>query len=172
MMNRESDYHEFSMPPRVLLGPGPSMVDPRVLSAMTAPLVGHLDPAFLEIMDSTQVLLRRVFETGNRLTIPVSGTGSAAMEAAVANLIEPGDQVLVCVNGYFGLRIAEMAGRYGAQVETITRSWGEVFTPQEVDRALDQRPADVVAIVHAETSTGALQPLDEIPRLCMGTGRS
>jgi len=170
MMNRESDYHEFSMPPRVLLGPGPSMVDPRVLSAMTAPLVGHLDPAFLEIMDSTQVLLRRVFETGNRLTIPVSGTGSAAMEAAVANLIEPGDQVLVCVNGYFGLRIAEMAGRYGAQVETITRSWGEVFTPQEVDRALDQRPADVVAIVHAETSTGALQPLDEIPAIVHGHG--
>ena len=170
MMNSESDYHEFSMPPRVLLGPGPSMVDPRVLSAMTAPLVGHLDPAFLEIMDSTQVLLRRVFETGNQLTIPVSGTGSAAMEAAVANLIEPGDRVLVCVNGYFGLRIAEMAGRYGAQVETITRSWGEVFTPQEVDRALDKRPADVVAIVHAETSTGALQPLDEIPAIVHGHG--
>jgi alanine-glyoxylate transaminase/serine-glyoxylate transaminase/serine-pyruvate transaminase len=134
------------------------------------PLVGHLDPAFLEIMDSTQELLRRVFETGNRFTIPVSGTGSAAMEAAVASLVEPGDRVLVCVNGYFGLRIAEMARRYGALVETITRPWGEVFTPQDVDRALDQRPADVVAIVHAETSTGALQPLDEIPAIVHGHG--
>lgn len=155
-------FPEINMPPRVLLGPGPSMVPPRVLKTMATPLVGHLDPAFIEMMDRTQALLRYVFETENKLTIPVSGTGTAAMEAAVANMVEVGDAVLVCINGYFGLRIAEMAMRYGGQVETITRPWGEVFTPGEVKEALDHRPAKVVAIVHAETSTGALQPLDEI----------
>ena len=160
-----ADFPEINMPPRTLLGPGPSMVDPRVLKAMATPLVGHLDPAFIQLMDRTQSLLRYVFQTENRLTIPVSGTGTAAMETAVANMVEPGDPVLVCVNGYFGLRIADMAGRYGGEVETITRPWGEVFTPEEVKDALDRRPAKVVALVHAETSTGALQPLDEIAKI-------
>lgn len=156
------DFPEINVPPRLLLGPGPSLVHPRVLKAMATPLVGHLDPAFLELMDRTQILLRYVFETENKLTIPVSGTGTAAMETAVANLVEPGDRVLVCVNGYFGLRIADMAARYGGQVETIIRPWGTVFSAAEVGAALDQHPAQVVAIVHAETSTGALQPLEEI----------
>jgi alanine-glyoxylate transaminase/serine-glyoxylate transaminase/serine-pyruvate transaminase len=129
---------------------------------MMAPVVGHLDPYFLEIMNRIQDLLRYVFETENRLTIPVSGTGSAAMEAAVANMVEPGDKVLVCAHGYFGLRLAEMAKRYGGDVLTITRPWGEVFTPDEVREALKKHTAKVVAIVHAETSTGALQPLEEI----------
>lgn len=160
-----ADYPELNMPPRLLLGPGPSLVDPRVLKAMATPLVGHLDPAFLELMDKIQSLLRYVFETENRLTIPISGTGSAAMEAAVANMVEPGDAVLVCINGYFGNRIADMAKRYGGQVETISRPWGEVFTAQEVQAALEKRPAKVVAIVHAETSTGALQPLDDIVKV-------
>jgi alanine-glyoxylate transaminase/serine-glyoxylate transaminase/serine-pyruvate transaminase len=155
-------YPEVNMPPRLLLGPGPSMVDPRVLSVMSRPLVGHLDPRFLQLMDRTQELLRYTFETHNQLTIPVSGTGSAAMETAVANMVEPGDPVLVCVNGYFGGRLADMAGRYGGQVEVIRRPWGEVFSPEDVQRVLDKRPAKVVAIVHAETSTGALQPLEEI----------
>ncbi len=158
-------YPELDMPPRILLGPGPSMVDPRVLRAMATPLVGHLDPRFLELMDRTQGLLRYFFETQNPITIPVSGTGTAAMEAAIANMVEPGDTVLVCVKGYFGLRLAEMARRYGGAVETITRPWGEVFTPEDVKAALDKRPAKVVAIVHAETSTGVLQPLDEIARI-------
>jgi alanine-glyoxylate transaminase / serine-glyoxylate transaminase / serine-pyruvate transaminase len=152
----------YAMAPRVLLGPGPSMVDPRVMAAMSAPLIGHLDPEFLAVMDRTVDLLRYVFGTSNRLTIPISGTGSAGMEAAVASMVEPGDPVLVCVNGYFGLRLAEMARRQGGEVATITRPWGEVFTPDEVRDALRARPARVVAIVHAETSTGALQPLDEI----------
>lgn len=160
-----SEYPEINMPPRTLLGPGPSMVDPRVLKAMATPLVGHLDPAFIQLMDRTQSLLRYVFQTENRLTIPVSGTGTAAMEAAVANMVEPGDEVLVCINGYFGLRIADMAARYGGHVETISRPWGEVFTPEEIKAALDRRPVKVVAIVHAETSTGALQPLDDIARI-------
>jgi alanine-glyoxylate transaminase / serine-glyoxylate transaminase / serine-pyruvate transaminase len=156
------NYPQLACPPRLLLGPGPSQVDPRVLQVMATPLVGHLDPFFLELMDRTQSLLRHVFQTQNKVTIPVSGTGSAAMEAAVANMVEPGMQVLVCIAGYFGGRIAEMARRYGGEVETITRPWGEIFSPDEVKVALQQRPAKVVAIVHAETSTGALQPLEEI----------
>lgn len=158
-------FPELNMPPRILMGPGPSTINPRVLRAMTTRVVGHLDPEFLRLMDRVQALLRYAFETENPLTIPISGTGSAAMEAAVANMVAPGDPVLVCVNGYFGLRIADMARRYGGDVATIARPWGEVFTPHEVEAALAQRPARVVAIVHAETSTGALQPLDEIARV-------
>jgi alanine-glyoxylate transaminase / serine-glyoxylate transaminase / serine-pyruvate transaminase len=159
----EVPFHpEIDMPPRLLLGPGPSMVHPRVLSVMARPLVSHLDPRFLELMNRTQELLRYTFETQNQLTIPISGTGSAAMETAVANMIEPGDPALVCVNGYFGERLVNMVGRYGGDLEVIHRPWGQVFTPQEVRLALDNRPAKVVAIVHAETSSGALQPLEEI----------
>lgn len=158
-------FPALAMSSRVLLGPGPDMVHPRVTAAMGAPLLGHLDPEFLRIMDRTGELLRYVFETRNRVTIPISGTGSAAMEASVAAMVEPGDPVLVCVNGYFGGRIAEMARRHGGDVATIERPWGEVFTPEEVREALTKRPARVVAIVHAETSTGALQQLDDIARV-------
>jgi alanine-glyoxylate transaminase/serine-glyoxylate transaminase/serine-pyruvate transaminase len=167
---RPTAISQLALPERILLGPGPSLADPRVLQAMTTPLLGHLDPAFLGLMDRIQELLRYVFETSNRLTIPVSGTGSAAMEAAVANMVEPGDKVLVCSNGYFSLRIAEMARRYGGDVLTITRPWGEVFTAEEVETALQQHPAKVVAVVHAETSTGALQPLDDILRVVHQAG--
>jgi alanine-glyoxylate transaminase / serine-glyoxylate transaminase / serine-pyruvate transaminase len=163
-------YPELDAPERVLLGPGPSMVHPRVLRAMSAPLVGHLDPYFITIMDRTKDLLRYAFQTENALTIPVSGTGSAAMEAAVANMVEPGDTVLVCINGYFGNRIADMAGRYGGDVQTITRPWGDVFTPAEVEAVLKERPAKVVALVQAETSTGAFQPLDEIAKIVHDQG--
>jgi alanine-glyoxylate transaminase/serine-glyoxylate transaminase/serine-pyruvate transaminase len=156
---------QLNPPQRILLGPGPSTVHPRVLQAMSLPLVGHLDPYFLEIMDRTQELLRYVFQTENKLTIPVSGTGSAAMEAAVANMVEPGDSVLICINGYFGNRLVDMAQRYGGEVESIERPWGEVFAPEEVAAALEKRPARVVGIVHAETSTGARQPLEEIARI-------
>ncbi len=155
-------YPELNPPPRLLLGPGPSLVHPRVLRAMATPLVGHLDPCFLEIMERTQDLLRYVFETENRLTVPISGTGSAAMEAAVANMVEPGDDVLVCINGYFGLRLVDMAERYGGEVRTIEKSWGEVFEISEIDQAFKANPAKVVAIVHAETSTGARQPMEGI----------
>jgi alanine-glyoxylate transaminase/serine-glyoxylate transaminase/serine-pyruvate transaminase len=158
-------FPAHDMAPRVLLGPGPDMVHPRVMAAMTAPLLGHLDPDFLVLMERTQDLLRYVFQTQNRLTLPVSGTGSAGMEAAIASLVEPGDPVLVCVNGYFGGRIAEMAQRHGGEVETIERPWGEVFSADEVRDTLRRRSARVVAIVHAETSTGALQPLRDIVRV-------
>ncbi len=155
-------YPELNPPPRLLLGPGPSLVHPRVLRSMATPLVGHLDPYFLEIMGRTQDLLRYVFETENRLTVPISGTGSAAMEAAIANMVEPGDAVLVCINGYFGLRLVDMTTRYGGEVSTIEKPWGEVFDVAEIEQALQAKPAKVVAIVHAETSTGARQPMEGI----------
>ena len=151
-----------STPNRILLGPGPSQVPPRVMRALATPVVGHLDPTFLQVMDELQALLRYTFQTENPLTLVVPGTGTAAMETAVANMVEPGDPVLVCANGYFGLRIAEMARRYGGEVEVITRPWGEVFDPADVRAALDRRPARVVAIVHGETSSGAAQPIDAI----------
>jgi alanine-glyoxylate transaminase / serine-glyoxylate transaminase / serine-pyruvate transaminase len=160
-----SAFPANEMTPRILLGPGPDMVHPRVTAAMTAPLLGHLDPEFLALMERTQHLLRYAFQTTNRLTLPVSGTGSAGMEAAIASMVEPDDPVLVCVNGYFGGRIAEMARRHRGQVETIERPWGEVFSADEVQEALRRRPARVVAIVHAETSTGALQPLEDVAQV-------
>ncbi|MFN2197932.1 MAG: pyridoxal-phosphate-dependent aminotransferase family protein, partial [Anaerolineales bacterium] len=161
---------ELSVPERLLLGPGPSNADPRVRQAMSLPLVGHLDPYFLQVMDRIQELLRYTFETANPLTLAVPGTGTAAMEAAVANLVEPGDPVLVCVNGYFGGRIAEMARRYGGEVRLLNCPWGEVFSPEEVQTALAGRRARVVALVHAETSTGALQPLEAISEVVHANG--
>ncbi len=160
-----TQFPEINLPARILLGPGPSMVDPRVYRAMSAPLVGHLDPEFVHLMDRTQELLRYAFRSENKLTIPVSGTGSAAMEAAIANSVEPGTPVLICINGYFGERLTDMAKRYGGDVTVIQRPWGEVFTPSEVAAALREKPAKVVGIVHAETSTGAVQPLDEIAKI-------
>jgi len=129
---------------------------------MAHPLVGHLDPVFLRLMDEVQELLRYVFQTENRLTIPVSGTGSAGMEAALCNFVEPGDPVLIGVNGYFGERLCDMAARYGAEVHRLERPWGEVFSVEEVEGALRQKPAKLLVLVHAETSTGALQPMEGI----------
>jgi alanine-glyoxylate transaminase/serine-glyoxylate transaminase/serine-pyruvate transaminase len=149
-------------PIRTLLGPGPSDVDPRVLAALAKPTVGHLDPYYLRIMDELQAMLRDVFRTQNRLTMAISGTGSAGQEAAVANLVEPGERVLVCVNGVFGSRLADMAERAGGEVTKIERPWGEVFTVAEVKEALARVKPRVVAIVLAETSTGAWQPIDQI----------
>lgn len=152
-------YTDLDTSERVLLGPGPSMVHPRVLRAMAQPLVGHLDPQFLAVMGEVQELLRFVFQTRNRLTIPVSGTGSAGMEAALCNFIEPGDEVVIGVNGYFGERLCNMAQRYGATVRRLEKAWGEVFSPDEIEAELKKKPAKLVALVHAETSTGALQPM-------------
>jgi alanine-glyoxylate transaminase/serine-glyoxylate transaminase/serine-pyruvate transaminase len=137
---------------------------------MCHPLVGHLDPSFIALMNEVQELLRLTFQTGNRLTIPVSGTGSAGMEAGLCNFIEPGDSVLVCVNGYFGERLCDMAARYGADVQRIEAPWGEVFSAGDVAGALRDTPAKLVALVHAETSTGALQPIDEIAEVVHRSG--
>lgn len=160
----------LSPSPRLLLGPGPSEVHPRVLSALGMPLLGHLDPEFVGLMDETQNLLRYVFQTENRLTMAVSGTGSAGMEAVVVNLIEPGDTMLVCVNGVFGARMVDVAERAGAVVTAIERPYGEVFDPEEVRAAVKRVGPKVVGIVHAETSTGAWQPVDEIAKIAHEAG--
>jgi alanine-glyoxylate transaminase/serine-glyoxylate transaminase/serine-pyruvate transaminase len=152
--------------PRLLLGPGPSNVHPRVLSALAVPLVGHLDPQFLQIMNETQELLRATFRTKNRLTFPISGTGSAGMETCVVNLIEPGDRMVVCVNGVFGQRMTDVAERAGAKVTVINQPWGDVFNPEQIRAVLLKVRPKVLGIVHAETSTGAQQPLQELGGLC------
>ena len=161
-MNRP-DVGELVVPDRTLMGPGPSDVHPRVLRAMSTPLVGHLDPAFIEIMDEVQDLLRYTFRTDNQWTIPVSGTGSASMEAAVGNLVEPGDTVLVPTNGYFGGRMESMAERAGGEVVHVDAPWGEPLSPDDVASAFAQHQPDVFGFVHAETSTGVKQP--NVPEL-------
>lgn len=151
---------ELCPPERLLLGPGPSDVHPRVLRAMAVPLVGHLDPYFLQCMEEVKDLLRLVFGTRNAMTIPISGTGSAGMEACLVNLLEPGDEVVIGVNGVFGTRMADVAERAGAVVHRIEAPWGRVIRDEQVEAALKNttRPK-LVALVHAETSTGAWQPL-------------
>jgi alanine-glyoxylate transaminase/serine-glyoxylate transaminase/serine-pyruvate transaminase len=145
---------------RLLLGPGPSPVPSRVLRALGAPTIGHLDPQYLTIMDDTCELLRQVFRTKNALTFPVSGTGMAGMECLAANLVEPGDEVIVCVNGVFGGRMQDVMERCGATVHVVEAPWGETFTVEQVAQAFEQHPkSKLVGIVHAETSTGAHQPL-------------
>ena len=157
-------------PIRILLGPGPSPVHPRVLEAMALPVVGHLDPKFLEIMDQNMAMLREVFQTNNRLALPMSGTGSAGMETCFVNLVEPGDNVLIGVNGVFGTRMVDVAQRCGAQVDTVEAEWGTALDAQKFKTALAQKKYQLVAIVHAETSTGVLQPLDDIAKLVRESG--
>src|SRR5919106_2259795 len=147
-------------PVRTLLGPGPSPVNPRVLQALSLPVVGHLDPKFLEIMDQSMAMLREVFQTKNRLALPMSGTGSAGMETCFVNVIEPGDLVLIGVNGVFGTRMVDVAERCGAQVDTVQAEWGSALDPQQFRAALTKKKYKLTAVVHAETSTGVLQPLD------------
>ncbi len=158
---------DFHVPRRLLMGPGPSMVHPRVLQAMTTPLLGHLDPVFLGVMNDVQTLLRHVFSTSNRFTIAVSGTGSAGMEAAVGNLVEPDDSVIVGVNGVFGTRLASVVERCGGKAIRLDVPWGEVISPEAIASALQQSASvKAVALVHAETSTGAWQPIEKIASLC------
>jgi alanine-glyoxylate transaminase/serine-glyoxylate transaminase/serine-pyruvate transaminase len=160
-------FQNFIPPRRLLLGPGPSMVHPRVLRALSTPLLGHLDPAFLALMDDIQTLLRVVFQTKNRFTIAVSGTGSAGMEASIVNVVEPGDTVIVGVNGVFGTRLASMVERCGGKALRVEAPWGQIIEPDAIDTALRRSgPVKAVAIVHAETSTGVWQPLEPIAQLC------
>jgi alanine-glyoxylate transaminase/serine-glyoxylate transaminase/serine-pyruvate transaminase len=157
-------------PIRLLMGPGPSDIPPRVLLAMSRPTVGHLDPYYLGVMNSMQDALRRLMRTDNPMTLAISGTGSAGMEATVVNLIEPGDSILVCVNGVFGGRMADVAARAGAEVTKIERPWGEIFSTDDLKDALAKSKPKVVAIVMAETSTGASQPIEEISALVHDAG--
>jgi alanine-glyoxylate transaminase/serine-glyoxylate transaminase/serine-pyruvate transaminase len=157
-------------PVRILMGPGPSDIHPRVLEAMGRGTVGHLDPYYLELMNGMQRMLQSLFRTKNTMTLAISGTGSAGMEATVVNLIEPGDSMIVCVNGVFGGRMVDVAERAGAKVTKVERPWGEVFTPDDLRTALAQARPKLVGIVMAETSTGALQPIEEISTLVHDSG--
>jgi len=167
----EAPASELSPSSRLLLGPGPSPVHPRVLRAMSTPLLGHLDPEFLGIMNDVQGMLRAVLRTANPFTIAVSGTGSAGMEAALLNLLEPGDTAIVCVAGVFGTRMADIAGRAGAKVVKIEIPWGETTPHERIAEELRKHaPVKVVALVHAETSTGAHQPMEGLGKLCHDAG--
>jgi alanine-glyoxylate transaminase/serine-glyoxylate transaminase/serine-pyruvate transaminase len=153
------------------MGPGPSDVAPSVLKAMSMPLLGHLDPVFVKMMDEIKAMLRQVYLTGNEMTFPVSGTGSAGMEFCFVNLIEPGDEVIIGVNGVFGTRLVDVAERCGAKVTKIEAPWGRIIEAQQVADALKQVPRPrLVAIVHAETSTGALTPVEGIAKLAREAG--
>jgi alanine-glyoxylate transaminase/serine-glyoxylate transaminase/serine-pyruvate transaminase len=160
------ETRDLDMPPRLLLGPGPSNAHPRVLRALSNRQVGHLDPRFIELMNEVQSLLRYAWQTDNPVTIPVSGTGSAAMEAAVANCVEPGDSMLIGVNGYFGERMVDMAGRYGAVVTRMETPWGTSFDLDTIRQHMEACRPRVLGLVHAETSTGARQPLEGVRALC------
>src|ERR1039457_6577240 len=161
----------FNPPPRLLLGPGPSNVSPSVLHAMSLPLVGHLDPVFIKMMEEIKTMLRAVFLTKNDMTFPVSGTGSAGMEFCFVNLIEPGDEVIIGVNGVFGTRMCDVAERCGAKVAKVESPWGQIITPQQIADALKKvSKPKFVAIVHAETSTGALTPVEVISKLAHAAG--
>lgn len=152
-------------PSRLLLGPGPSPVHPRVLAALAAPTVGHLDPYFLDLMDDVQQLLRGLFATDNALTFAISGTGSAGMEACLCNVLEPGDRVVVAQHGVFGGRMAEIAARLGCDVVRAQAPFGEALDPAQVERAIAGKKTKLVAVVHAETSTGVMQSVPEISAL-------
>jgi alanine-glyoxylate transaminase/serine-glyoxylate transaminase/serine-pyruvate transaminase len=156
--------------PRLLLGPGPSDAHPNVLRAMTTPLLGHLDPQFLELLNQVQEMLRDVFLTKNELTLPISGTGMAGMETCLVNLLEPEDNIVVCQNGFFSQRMIDIAGRTGAVVTAIERPWGDVFGLDTIREALQRVRPKILAIVHAETSTGAWQPIDQLGNLCREFG--
>jgi len=164
------NFRDIDPGQRVLMGPGPSDVPPRVLQALSAPCIGHLDPVFLSIMNETQDLLRHLFQTENELTIAVSGTGSAGMEACFVNLVEPGDDVVVCVNGVFGTRMCDIVGRLGANLIRVDAPWGKTIDPNAVRDAVKGKNPKVLAVVHAETSTGVCQPLEEIKSIASDAG--
>lgn len=161
---------EMKTSTRVLMGPGPSDVHSRVLRAMATPLVGHLDPEFLEVMDNIKAMTQETLQTKNPLTFVVSAPGSAGMETCLVNLLEPGDEAVICIHGVFGNRMADIAERCGAKVIKVEADWGKPIQIEDVKIALENCNPKLLAIVHAETSTGVLQPLEEISRLTKATG--
>lgn len=159
-----------SVAPTTLMGPGPSDVPDEVLSALSLPTIGHLDPRFIAIMDEVKAMLRRTFGTENRLTLPMSGTGSAGMETVLVNIVEHGDHVLILQNGVFGQRMAEVAARLGASVDVEEFEWGTPVTVERVGAALEKKRYKVVAVVHAETSTGVRNPVETIAPMVKASG--
>ncbi|SVC53216.1 uncharacterized protein METZ01_LOCUS306070, partial [marine metagenome] len=160
----------FTPPQRILMGPGPSDAPPSVLEAMSRRLVGHLDPSFVDMMEEIKSMLREVFLTKNEMTFPVSGTGSAGMEFCFVNLIEPGDEVVIGINGVFGIRMADVAERCGAKVTKVEAEWSRIIEPEQISEALKDKQPKLVAIVHAETSTGALTPVEKISKIVHEAG--
>ena len=161
---------ELNTSKRILLGPGPSDAHPRVLKAMSTPLIGHLDPEFVAIMDDIKLMVQTTFKTQNHLSFVVSAPGSAGMETCLVNLLEPGDEAVICIHGVFGNRMADIAERCGAKVIKVEAAWGDPIDPQQLAAALKTCSPKLVAIVHAETSTGVLQPLEEISQLTHEAG--
>lgn len=163
-------YPELNTSPRILLGPGPSDMHPRVYKALSTQMIGHLDPEFVSIMDEVKGMVQQTFKTENQLTFVVSAPGSAGMETCLVNLIEPGDDVLICQHGVFGGRMADIATRAGATVHKVEQDWGKPIDPADVKAALENCDPKLLAIVHAETSTGVLQPLAEIGQMVKDKG--
>ena len=162
----------MSHEPRVLLGPGPSNVHPRVFQAMISPILGYLDPDFLLAMDETMVHLRYLFQTENEFSITLPGTGMAAMEAAVCNVVEPGDEIIVGIHGFFGQRMAEIVERHGGTAVRVEVEFGQVVREQQIRQALDEHPnAKMVGVVHGETSSGIGQPLEEMGKVVRERGK-
>ena len=168
VLNKEnlSHFSKTYVPSRLLLGPGPSNAHPEVLSALSLNPIGHLDEAYISLMSDVQQLLRYTWQCNNRLTLPMSGTGSAAMEASIANFIEEGEKILIAKKGYFGDRLVDMATRYKAHVSVMEKPWGEAFTYEEIKYEIETKKPAIFAIVHAETSSGVLQPLNGIGDIC------
>ena len=170
-MSSVPEWKASVMPPRILLGPGPSNASPRVLQAMMSPMIGYSDPEFMVVLDEVSEMLRLVFRTDEGLAMALPGTGSAGMEAGLNSLLEPGDTVVICSCGYFGERMADMAERVGANAVVLRGEWGRPFPPEMLEEELGRHDSvKMVSVVHAETSTGVLQPLDEIARLARAHG--
>ncbi len=165
MKTMSKSYGELRPPERLLLGAGPSNVDPRVFKALTSPIVEHLDPYFMDVMDETVELLRYTFKTGNKITMPISGTGTAGMEASICNVVERGDEVVVCANGFFGERMSDIVQRCGGKSIEVKEEWGKIISAEAVQEALSKSSAELVTVVHGETSTGVLQPLEDIRKV-------
>ncbi len=165
-----SEFRDVDPGDRILMGPGPSNVPARILQAMSAPCIGHLDPYFLSMMNEAQKLLRYLFQTENAMTIPVSGTGSAGMETCFVNLVEPDDEVVVCVNGVFGTRMSDIVNRIGGKLIRVDGEWGRTIDPEAVKNAIKGRDPKLFAVVHAETSTGVCQPLEDLADIAHNAG--
>jgi len=165
-----SEFRDVDPGDRVLMGPGPSNVPTRILQALSAPCIGHLDPYFLSMMNEAQKLLRYLFQTENAMTIPVSGTGSAGMETCFVNLVEPDDEVVVCVNGVFGTRMSDIVNRIGGKLIRVDGEWGRTIDPEAVKNAIKGRDPKLFAVVHAETSTGVCQPLEDLADIAHNAG--
>lgn len=164
------EFKDIDPGERVLMGPGPSEVSPRVRQALGAPPVGYLDPYCFTVMDEIQALLRYVFDTENTVTLPISGTGTAGMETCLVNLVEPGDEVAVCAKGVFGARICEIVQRLGGELIRVDGEWGRAIDPEQVRKAISGKNPKLLAVVHAETSTGVCQPLEDLSSIAHESG--